>query len=212
MSDQVYSLQALRPKIFLPRSISITSETAVGSTTTVKLLVERLGAPSVRVLSGGDIMRAFAKERGMKIEDFAKYNREHPEEGWDKRCDDQIVLESQTGNLIVEGRLVHVFAKQSFHVLLTCPFDVRAERRYKDLKYKGYSLSEVREMVSGRDNNDRERYLKLYPGCDWPEEDFDLVVSTETNSPEVVVEKIISGHQSWSKARDFLGGEDLARM
>lgn len=193
-----YSRASNQPTNFFPRQIIITAQTGVGSSTTVKYLLERLGS-DWQFRSGGVIMRSLAAMQGMTIEEFAEFNMNHPEAQIDRACDNEMARFGLQDGTLLEGRLPHVFAPQGFHVLLTCPVEVRARRRHRQTGFEHLSLEEIRALIVRRDEADNTRYSELYPGCLWLADDFDLVVGTDEALPEEVVELIISGHQEWVK-------------
>jgi cytidylate kinase len=181
--------------------ISITADSGVGSTTTAKKLHQILGYTPWRWVNAGAIMRIFAKERGMTIEEFAAYMNEHTEEKYDERCDRMIEHFGEHDYVIFEGRLVHFFAPQAFHVRLVCDPRVRAERRAKDA---GLSVQDMYEKIVERDRRNAERYLQVYGSdCLWPDEKFDLVLDTGVLSPDTIAERILSGHAEWAKGRSL---------
>jgi len=179
--------------------ISITADSGVGSTTTAKKLHQILGYAPWRWVNAGAIMRIFATERGMTIEEFAAYMNDHTDEKYDERCDQMIKHFGEHDYVIFEGRLVHYFAPNAFHVRLICDPHIRAERRAQD---HGATVQEIYEKITERDRRNTERYLKVYgPDAVWPDEKFDLVLDTGILSPDDIAEKILLGHAEWAKAK-----------
>ena len=180
--------------------ISITADSGVGSTTTAKRLHAVLGYAPWRWVNAGAIMRIFAKELGMSIEDFAVYNSAHLEEKFDERCDDMIKHFGEQDYVIFEGRLVHYFAPHAFHVRLICDPHIRAERRSKDMHM--FTKEEVYQKIMERDRQNTERYTKVY-GKDvlWPDDKFDLVLDTGLLTPDIIAQKILEGHTEWLKGK-----------
>lgn len=179
-------------------SITLTSETAVGSSTSIDALRAHFGPLRWRYVSAGSIMRMFAERLGMTIDQFAAHNKAHPEEGWDAECDRAVAVFGRQNFTVIEGRLPHVFVPRAFHVKLVCDPEIRAARRAKDRA--GQSVESVIAEIIARDRNDNERYEKIYPGCLWPLEDFDLVVDTGASFPKEVVTKIAAAHSEWREA------------
>jgi len=70
--------------MYFKNHLSITADSAVGSTTTAKKLHEILGYAPWRWVNAGAIMRIFAKELGITIDEFAVYTSNHPEEKYDE--------------------------------------------------------------------------------------------------------------------------------
>ncbi len=177
--------------------ISITSETGAGKSSLFKALKNKLVDSRYRWVSGGGLFRGKANELGMTVEQFAEYNRLHPEKGYDKWVDGTITKMAESDWMICESRLSHFFMPGAFKVLLKCDINTRAERRQKD--FPGKSLEEIRQAIEERDKNDNARYAKLYPGCLWEKEKFDLVLSTEVMSSEVLAGQLVSEYELWQK-------------
>lgn len=191
-----YSRESILPEKFLSDVITITSETGVGGSTILTGFRQRfLNDPNKRFISVSDIMARLTS--GMTKEESAKYNRKHAKAGFDRQCDDEVKIIGFTNGYVIEGRLPHVFVNHGFHVLLTCPINVRALRRQKDLP--NLSLEQVVEMIRQRDKDDNTRYTKLYPDCLWPKEDYDLHLSTDRFSPEEIIDKILKNQALWVK-------------
>jgi cytidylate kinase len=192
-----YSREATRPYWFFSDVITITSQTGVGSSTALKKLREfYIEDLRKRFVSGGHIMRDVAASLGMTIDEFAAYNKEHPAEGHDKRCDDEIRAYGSQNHTIIEGRLPHAFVPYGFHVRLVCPASVRAERRARDL---GTTFAEELKKIEKRDADDESRYAELYPGSLWPNKDFNLVLDTSACPPELEAGVIVQAHEKWQK-------------
>ncbi|MES2215804.1 MAG: hypothetical protein V4481_00725 [Patescibacteria group bacterium] len=117
--------------------------------------------------------------------------------GHDEWCDDQMQDFGHKNKCFGEGRLVHVYMRYAFKVLLTCHIEIRAGRRHADNLHM--TLAEVREKMAGRDRDDEARYRKQYPDSMWPMLDFDFVVDTGLYSPPQILDKIIIAHDLWKE-------------
>lgn len=180
--------------------ISITADSGVGSTTTAKHLHTRLGISPWRWVNAGAIMRIFAKEKNLTIEEFAEYNATHLEKKYDERCDTMIRTFGEHDYVIFEGRLVHHFAPNAFHVRLVCDPKIRAERRSKDIA--SITVEEMYTKITERDKMNRERYEKIYGrGVLWKDAYFDLVLDTGVYTPDDIARMIIEGHTHWLKGK-----------
>ncbi|MBA3732759.1 hypothetical protein H0W91_00050 [Patescibacteria group bacterium] len=195
---KAYSREATRPDWFFPDVVTISGESGVGTTETFNALREHYGENTAwKYVSGGEIFRGFGKERGMKVEKFARYARENTQEGWDRKCDEEIQKRASGNRSLTESRLSHIFVPHGFHVLIICPTHICAKRRMQNPDYKGLRTSQIKELIEKRDEDDRTRYEALYPGCLWAPLDFDLVRSTEIYSTKEIVTTILEKHSQW---------------
>lgn len=177
---------------FFHNAVSITSESGVGSTTTMKGLMEKKNG-FTRSVSGGGLMRLRAKSCGLTIEELAAAGATG-DYSHDKWLDTQLAQFGVQNNTVMESRLAHLWMPMAFKVKLVCPLDVRAERRASQLSKP---VHVVKREIEERDDNDNTRYGSLYPGCLWHYEVFDLVVSTAERTPPEAVGDIIKAHQRW---------------
>ncbi len=194
MQSRPYSRFSRSSLAIFSHQISITSLTGAGSSTLRKNLLGFLPQAPWRFVSGGMLMRAKAQELGMTIEQFATYNRDHPEKGYDKWLDTTIEELGTHNWVVAEGRLPHIFMPHAYRVRLECSSEVRARRR-RDQEFPDLSVEQVMKKIIARDEDDNTRYEKLYPGCMWSDNDFDLIVDTEKMSPGEVAVAVVENHQ-----------------
>ena len=83
----------------------------------------------------------------------------------------------------------------AYHVLLVCDIEVRAYRRQRD--FPNLTMAAIHTSILKRDDDDEARYGKLYPGTNWPQTDFDLVVDTSAHNKHVVASLVLEGHERW---------------
>lgn len=180
--------------------IAITSESGVGSTSATRELKKLLDGGRWKFVSGGEIFRAMAKNANMTVEEFSAFAKQYPAAGYDKRVDEEIKSLAEKRNYLVgEGRMVHIFMKDAFKVLLTCPINVRAERRQKD--FPELNVQEMRKRIEDRDRHDNCRYAIQYPFCHWFPEDFDLHLDTSQHSAEEGASRILASFNTWIEVR-----------
>lgn len=177
---------------YFHNAVSITSESGVGSTTTVKGLMEKKNGYT-RSVSGGGLMRLRAKSCGLTIEELAAAGATG-DYSHDKWLDTQLAQFGVQNNTVMESRLAHLWMPMAFKVKLVCPLDVRAERRASQLSRSVYV---VKKEIEERDHHDNTRYASLYPGCLWHDEVFDVVVNTAERTSSEVVADIIESHRRW---------------
>jgi cytidylate kinase len=83
---------------------------------------------------------------------------------------------------------------RAFKVRYKCDLKERVLRRAKQT---GESFTKVEADIVKRDKDDDSRYEILYPGCHWPESDYDLVVDNSKASPEDAARAVVNGHKAW---------------
>ncbi len=176
--------------------IVIARQHGAGGTTVMGLLLKRL--PGMRKLEMGKKFRVMAKERGMSIDEFSKMLNENPTEAEkvDRAMDSYQKEEVGKGNIIVNSNLGAMVAPNAdLKVLLTCDLEVRAKRVLKGGRRFGDSKAEtVEEMerqLAERDENDRERYMRLYGFDMFDKSHYDLIIDTSEMAKNEVVQKII---------------------
>ncbi len=179
-----------------PHQISITSKTGAGGTTLLNGLKAHYEKYPYRWVSGGSIMRAFGETRGMQIEEFTTYLRQNPDEGVDIKLDAMTAHFAEQDWVGCESRLSHVFMPGALKVLLVCPLPARAIRCHG--RHPNLTVDEVRDKISQRDEDDEVRYSRLYPGCLWPESDFDLVIDTGGEPVEETLRRVIERYEVWT--------------
>lgn len=189
------------------RQITITSPSGAGKSSLMELL--QLDFPGFEFRSGGGWFREKARQQGFgdDIGAFARYNREHPELGFDLECDAYLHQASYLfpDNLIQESRFSHCAVPNAYHVLLTCPLEIRAGRRHADLveRHPDLKVEEVMEKLRQRDDDDEARLRKLYPQYLWPEFMFDLVIPTDKVGKREMALKVVTGFWQWHAAKPY---------
>jgi cytidylate kinase len=153
--------------------LTVSGPAGSGKSTTAAGLADALGLDHV---SGGDIFRDLAAERGYTPVEFNELAEE--QEGIDRDLDRRLyeVARDRDG-VVLESRLAGWLAGDDadFRVWLDAPVDVRAGR-VADREDK--SLARAREETLRRERSERKRYADLY---DIPIDDlsiYDIVVNT----------------------------------
>ncbi len=142
-------------------------------------------------------MRNYAKELCFSyIENFSQYNRAHPDDGHDRKCDSLVREIGERNYQVIEGRLPHIFVPKGFHIILHCPLEIRSKRRYEGQNPGNLSFDEVKKLIGQRDDDDKSRYELLYPGCIWADSDFDLIINS---SSMTVDEEVVAIFRDWER-------------
>jgi len=149
-------------------------------------------------------MRKLQKQFGFAtIGKFAQYLTAHPNLGFDEYVDDQIQLTAMHDNSAVEGRIAYLFAPLAKKILVKCPPDICAERRQFDWAQRDNGIvtpfETVLQSILRRNFTDWERYRKKYPGYDWPESAFDLVLDSGALDRDQMVDRVLEEQEIWLK-------------
>ena len=152
-----------------------------GKTTFARLLARRLG---FRYVGTGAIFRSMAKERGMSLEEFSRYAERNDEV--DRMLDAEQVRQAHNGDVVVDSRLgAWMIQDADLRVCLVASLEERARRA---ATRDGLNADEARRRLVEREQSERRRYRQYY-GIDMDRiESFDLVVNSETFSPNQILE------------------------
>lgn len=172
-----------------PLLITISGPPAVGTSTIAEKLSETLG---LDVVSGGDIFRDLAEEKGLTVAELNSLSE--TDDSIDKELDQKLqdIIKAYINGdytvkgdgLVIESRLAgwHTEDVPSTSVLLTAPIDVRSNR----ISDRDETVEQLRE----REESEAKRYKQYYEIDITDTSVYDVCIDTETNSPEEVVEKI----------------------
>jgi len=159
-----------------------------GTSTACRLLQRELG---YRWVNTGQLFREMARERGMDLNSFGAYAREHQEV--DQELDRRQLELASGGEVILEGRLSGQVLKRGgavgLAVWVEAPEEVRLERvSGRD----GLSIEVARETTLTRERLERERYLEIY-GIDLNDLSiYDLVLDSARLSPSEIVDAVVA--------------------
>ncbi|MBU1974674.1 MAG: cytidylate kinase family protein, partial [Nanoarchaeota archaeon] len=179
--------------------ITISGTPGSGKSTVAKILVKKLKAKRIYV---GGIRRELAREKGISLEELNKYAKTHPETDVDvdKKAAKEATELAIHNDVIVEGRTQFHFLPDSVKIFIKVGLDIGAERIWPDLQNKVTemernegryaSLSEFKEKLAEREENDAQRYQKYYGFDHRDEKQYDLVLDSSKITAQEVAEKI----------------------
>lgn len=152
--------------------LTVSGPPGSGKSTSAAAMADVFGLEHV---SGGDIFRALAAERGLSPVEFNELAEE--DEGIDRDLDRRLYeIARDRDGVVIESRLAGWLAPDAdFRLWLDAPIDVRAAR-IADREEK--SVKQAREETRRRERSERKRYADYY---DIPIDDlsiYDLVVNT----------------------------------
>lgn len=177
--------------------ITISGPAGSGKSTAAAGLAEALGYDHV---SGGDIFRELAAERGLTPLELNKLAEE--DDQIDRDLDRRLREIAETrGDLVLESRLAGWMAGEhaDFRIWLDAPLSVRAER-IAEREEKSADLA--RRETRKRGESESLRYEEYY-GIDIDELNiYDLALNTARLTPEGVLEVILTTVEAYEPAGD----------
>ncbi|MDQ7843241.1 MAG: AAA family ATPase [Armatimonadota bacterium] len=162
--------------------VAIAGPIGVGKSTVARALADRLG---YRYISGGEVFRQIARERGISVVEVNRLAETDPE--LDRALDRRQAELARAGNCVVESRLSGWMVEADLKVWLRAPVEVRAARvaRREGLEV----TAALRELVE-RERSEWARYKALY-GIDIDDlTPYQLVIDTTRWSAEVIADAL----------------------
>ncbi|MCK4319495.1 cytidylate kinase family protein [Candidatus Micrarchaeota archaeon] len=161
--------------------IAISGYSGSGKNTLGEKIAEKLG---FRVVS--PTFKDLAKKEGIPLLELQK--RALSDESIDRMFDKLQKEEAEKGDCVFTTWLGPWMIETDFSIFILAPLEVRAKRI---AKRDGMSFDEALRHVINRDLNNIQRYKKIYDIDISNLEGFDLAISSDTYSPEKMVEIVI---------------------
>lgn len=180
--------------------ITIAGRPGSGKSTTAKDVAERLG---YHHFSSGDLFRALAKERGIDVLQANLSAEENAE--IDHLVDGRLQeIGAKDDEQVIDSRTAWHWMPDSFKVFLDLDLQVAARRilsSMDDVRLASEHIHrdpmEYASILQKRLDSETRRYKALYGIDPYDMSNYDLVVDTEANNIEQVVELILDGFQQW---------------
>ena len=177
--------------------ITVSGPPGSGTTTTASELAERLGLEHI---SGGDIFRELADERGYTTLEFNKLAEE--DDQIDRDLDRRLrSIAAERDDVVLESRLAGWLAGDhaDFRIWLDAPLAVRAER-IADREDK--NVEETREETAARQNSEADRYLGYYDIDITNLSIYDLSVNTARWDADAVLDLLVTAVETYDPETD----------
>lgn len=171
--------------------ITIGGKAGSGKGTISKLLAEKL---HYKIISIGDMRRKLAEEMGLNIYEFnILWDKPENAREFDLKYEEYQKNLQLQNNIILDSRLGFYAQPKAFKILLDVDEEIASKRiLWAERETDQFSSPEAAlEEVKNRNNNDQERYKKLYNIDVWNYKNYSLVVDTSERTPEEILEIIL---------------------
>lgn len=181
--------------------ITITGTLGSGKSSTADLVAKKL---EFNRFSSGDFMRKIALESEISLNDLNK-KAEHSIE-IDKKIDDAVKEAGKQEKIVIDSRLAFHWIPNSFKVYLDLPPEIAQNRILNNLKENplrkqsedSITREEIYKKIISRRESEIKRYKDLYGIDNYTDKNnFDLIIDTNKNNLEQVVEIIVSEYKKW---------------
>ena len=168
-------------------TVAISGKSGCGNTTVSRMVADKLNLKFINYT-----FRSMAEEQGISFEELRQLAEEST--SVDMELDKNQVYLAKEGNCVLGSRLaIWMIADADLKVYLTASPEVRAGRIAN--REKGTLVDKIAE-TEDRDQKDSARYKKIY-AIDTDKYDFaDLIIDTDVNNVNEVVDLVIGAVES----------------
>ncbi len=180
--------------------ITIAGRPGSGKSSTAKGLAKELG---YQHFSSGDVFRELAKERGVDVlqANLSAENNAEIDHLVDGRLRE---IYKTKDNMVIDSRIAWHWMPGSFKVFLNLDLEIAAARILRVLEQrKGVNEDipkDVKKYASALKNrleSENRRYKQLYDINPANLDNYDLVVDTDQNQLEEVIQAVLSNYREW---------------
>ena len=153
--------------------------------------------------SSGDFFRQVGLELGLSVTETNIRAETDPR--IDAMTDQKLKDLNNAKNIVIDSRTAYHWIPESFKVYLDLPPEIAKGRILNSLKEdklrersEGASTAlEVYKKMQTRFESEQKRYWELYKINNTDMSQFDLVIDTQKNNLEQVVNMIVEGYKKW---------------
>ena len=180
--------------------ITINGFPGSGKSSTADLVAKELG---LKRFSSGDFMRQIALDAGISLNELSE--KAENDIGIDEKIDEKVRNTGKLEKIVIDSRLAFHWIPESFKVYLDLPPEIAKERISNNLKTNKFrqasegqtDTEEIYKKIIKRFESEKKRYWKLYKVDHADKKNFDLVIDTNKNNLEQVVDIIVREYQKW---------------
>ena len=171
-----------------------------GKSSTADMVAKKLG---FKRFSSGDFMRQVAIDRGISLNELSVLAENDSKV--DEDIDNAVRMAGENEKIVIDSRLAFHWIPNSFKVYLILPLEIAKERISSNLKTNSFrkesegemNVEDIYKKIVSRLDSERKRYKELYNIDHTDKSNFDLVIDTNKNNLEEVVDIIVSEYKKW---------------
>ena len=180
--------------------ITICGGLGSGKSSTAKLVAKELGYAH---FSSGDFFRQVGLELGLSVNEINKRAETDPQ--IDIMTDEKLRGMRDATKVVIDSRTAFHWIPESFKVYLDLPPEIAKNRVLSNLKEdklrqeseQSNTVEEVYKKMQERFESEQKRYWDLYKINNTDKNQFDLVIDTNKNNLEQVVDIIVEEYKKW---------------
>ena len=180
--------------------ITIAGTLGSGKSSTGKMVAEKLG---FKHFSSGDFFRQVGLELGLSVNETNKEAETNPK--IDELTDQKLRDMNNAEKIVIDSRTAYHWIPESFKVYLDLPPEIAKDRilnsikenKLRELSEQASSAEEIFNKNKDRFESEQKRYWNLYKINNRDMSQYDLVIDTNKNNLEEVVELIIKEYKNW---------------
>lgn len=180
--------------------ITICGGLGSGKSSTAKKVAEILG---FQHFSSGDFFRQVGLELGLSINEINKRAETDPK--IDEMTDQKLRNMRDKEKVVIDSRTAYHWIPESFKIYLDLSQEIAKDRVLNSLKENKLrmeseqisSAEEAYEKMQERFLSEQKRYWTLYKINNTDKNNFDLIIDTNKNNLEEVVNIIVTEYKKW---------------
>jgi len=180
--------------------ITIAGAPGSGKSSTADLVARKL---DFKRFSSGDFFRQIGLDLGLSVNGVNKRAETDPQ--IDVMTDEKLRQLRDKEKIVIDSRTAYHWIPESFKVYLDLPPEIAKDRILNSLKVERLrqqsenmsTAEEVYKKITERFESEQKRYWDLYKIKNTDKKNYDLIIDTNKNNLEQVVDIIVSEYKKW---------------
>ncbi|MCE9549066.1 (d)CMP kinase [Candidatus Nomurabacteria bacterium] len=182
--------------------ITICGGLGSGKSSTAKGVAKKLG---FQHFSSGDFFRQVGLELGLSVNEINKRAETDPK--IDEMTDQKLRDMRNKEKVVIDSRTAYHWIPESFKVYLDLPAEIAKDRilnsmQNDELRKKSEQSNNAEDVfnkMKERFESEQKRYWDLYKINNTEKNNYDLVVDTNKNNLEQVIDIIVKEYKNWQE-------------